>query len=164
MGSLSIWHWLLFLGIVWLLWRVLRRSRRSSPPRADSGATYAAPGGAIAKIRGNGRFEVDVVGESFYTDSFIELARRHRPARDDDEAFGDATLTLEDDNPHDKNAVAVHIEGLQVGHLSRAMAADFRDAIRRDGLQQHRQFAVAARLYWGGSEALQSVTIDLPQA
>ena len=166
MGSFSIWHWLIFFGIAWLLWRTLRRATRAkgAHPAAERAARYAAPGGSIAKIRGNGRYEVDVVGESFYADSFTELARRHRPEHNDDESFGDAVLTLEDDNPHDKNAVAVHIEGLQVGYLSREMAADFRQAIQRDGLQHHRQFAAAARLYWGGEEALQSVTIDLPQA
>jgi hypothetical protein len=166
MGSFSIWHWLILFGIVWLLWRIFRRGTRDTAPSrpVDRPATHPAPGDSIAKIRGNGRYEVDVVGESFYAASFAELARRHHPEHNDDESFGDAVLTLEEGNPHDKNAVAVHIEGLQVGYLSRAMAADFRKAIRRDGLQKHRQFAVSARLYWGGAEELQSVTIDLPQA
>ena len=135
-----------------------------SKSKGKATSTVPALGGGIAKIRGNGRFEVDVVGESFYKDSFVELARRHKPTNADSESFGDAVLSLDDKNPHDRNAVAVHIEGLQVGHLSRSMAVDFRKAIARDGLQQHRQFAVAARLYWGGDEGLRSVSLDLPQA
>lgn len=157
---MSIWGWLVIVLVAAIVWRLLTRRA----PASDQAGTVAAPGGVIAKIRGNGRFEVDVVGESFYAENFETLARRHKPTDNEDESFGDAVLTLDDHNPHDAQAVAVFIEGLQVGHLSRDMARDFRAALKRDGLQQHRQFAVAARLYWGGDERHFSVTLDLPQA
>lgn len=139
---------------------VLSRIRRSRGNAAHSGSTYAAPGGAIPKIKGSGKFQVDVVGESFYAASFAELARRHPPVDEDSESFGDAVLTLDDDNPHDPKAVSVSIEGLQVGNLDRQMARDFRDAIARDGLAKYKRFAVSAQLYWGGEEGLRSVRID----
>lgn len=148
--------------IIALAYIVLQRLGRSGA--ASSAPTHAGPGGRIAKIRGNGRFEVDVVGESHYADNFTTLAKRHKPGDKEDESFGDAVLTLEDTNPHDPKAVGVTLEGLQVGYLSREMARDFREAIKRDGLGKHRQFAVAARLYWGGDEGHFSVQLDIPQA
>jgi hypothetical protein len=39
-----------------------------------------------------------------------------------------AILTLENDNPYDRNAVRVDIDGLTVGHLSRSDARRFRAA------------------------------------
>jgi hypothetical protein len=141
----------------------LVRLRHSSKGKSAGGVPPAL-GAGFAKIRGNGKFEVEVVGESHYADSFDELERRHRPKSNEEEWFGDAILVLEDSNPHDRNAVAVKLEGLPVGYLSRSDAADFRGAIVRDGLKAHREFAVGARLYWGGVDGLRSVSVDLPQA
>lgn len=134
-------------------------------PASGSGSRMAVPGGgAIAHIRGHGRYDVDVVGESHYAASFATLAQRHKPDDTEDESFGDAVLTLEDTNPHDAQAVAVSLEGLPVGYLSRDMARDFRQAIARAGLGKHRRFAVGARLYWGGDDGIFSVQLDLPLA
>jgi hypothetical protein len=69
-------------------------------------------------IEGPGTFAVDVVGESQYQD-VLEAAASH----------GDivrATLILEDSNPHDDQAVAVHIDGRRAGYLSRANARLYR--------------------------------------
>ena len=40
-----------------------------------------------------------------------------------------AVLVPEDDNPYDPNAVAVWIDGLQVGHLSRESAQRYRPGL-----------------------------------
>lgn len=146
---------LLVVGIVWFATRSRGRGKPAAPSR---------PSGDPPRIRGPGRYEVEVVGESYHRDSFEALRRKHQPDDPDGESFGDAVLTLEDENPHDSQAVAVHLEGYPVGHLSRAMARDFRTAVRRDGLTQYKQFAVGARLYWGGEDRIYSVSIDLPQA
>jgi hypothetical protein len=141
MGSFSVWHWLILGAIVLWIWvTFFRKSQRSpaTPPAARGGAT-------IAKIRGNGRFDTEVVGESHYAESF------------------DAVLKLEANNPHDRNAVAVYLEGRQVGYLSRDMAQDFRQALLRDGLTGRDEYAVAARVYWGGEDRHHSVSLDLPQ-
>jgi hypothetical protein len=161
MSEFGITHWLIVAGIVWILWNILRRRPAKTNGRVSKST---GPDGGFPRIRGNGRYEVEVVGESHYDSSFEALRRRHKPADAEDESFGDALLTLESSNPHDPNAVAVHIEGLPVGYLSRAMARDFRQAIVRDGLQKYSQFAVGARLYWGGEDRLHSVQLDLPQA
>jgi hypothetical protein len=69
-------------------------------------------------IEGPGTFGVDVVGVSQYQ-RVLESAGEK----------GDivaATLVLEDSNPHDDQAVAVHIDGQRAGYLSRANARAYR--------------------------------------
>lgn len=150
---------LLILAILALVgWAFLTRNRATAPPNAE-GSTQRMP-----RISGPGIYAAEVVGESFYRTSFDALKRRHRPADDDDESFGDAILTLEDNNPHDPQAVSVELEGYQVGHLSRALAREFRQALKRDGFGQLKHVAVGARLYWGGEDGIYSVTLDLPEA
>jgi HIRAN domain len=74
---------------------------------------------------GNKRFDVKVVGESFYQENLFRLCgpaastMRQFPKR--------AVLALETNNPRDKNAVRVDIDGLTVGHLSREDAVWFRE-------------------------------------
>jgi len=148
-----------FLVIAWLVWKSW-----TYPPRNLSPDSHAiGPADTLPKIRGNGRFSVEVVGESFHADSFNALIRQLRPDDLGGEWFGMATLTLDDGNAHDKNAVAVHILGRQVGHLGRDFAVEFRNALKRDGLQKFQEFGVDARLYWGGDDARHSVSLDLPE-
>jgi hypothetical protein len=70
------------------------------------------------EIEGPGTFAVDVVGVAQYQDVLAAAA----------EAGGavDATLVLEDSNPYDDQAVAVHIGGRRAGYLSRANARLYR--------------------------------------
>ncbi len=68
--------------------------------------------------------ECDIVGESYYQDSIKSLAGpngeyvRNKKYQ--------AFLMLEDDNPHDSQAVRVDIEGMTVGYLGRDDARSFR--------------------------------------
>lgn len=72
---------------------------------------------------------LEVVGESFHLDNLWQIVGGRpsmairRPIQ--------AALVPELYNPYDENAVAVRIDGLQVGHLSRQDALDY-----RPGLQQ----------------------------
>jgi len=72
----------------------------------------------------NGNFDFEVVGESYYQAHLNALVAS---------AYGEwvevhhiATLLPEDNNPHDDKAVSVHINGKQVGYLSREDARSFR--------------------------------------
>lgn len=152
---MSGWQWLGLIALTAVLWLFLRSVRRSS---------RVAPDGTVARIRGNGRYQAEVVGESYNAAAFETLIERHRVDDLDAEWFGDAMLRLEDANPHDKNAVAVFVEGLQVGHLSRSMAVEFRHAVAQAGFADRHEFAVGARVYWGGQRSRHSVSLDLPQA
>jgi len=73
---------------------------------------------------GNKDFRIHVVGESFYEDNLYNLCG---PATSEMRQFLKmAVLTLEANNPKDRNAVRVEIEGAIVGHLSREDAIWFR--------------------------------------
>ena len=143
-------------GLGLLAWALSSKGNRQPQARNTPPA-----GPRVPRIGGNGRYSVDVVGESHHRASFEALLGSL--AYTDDERFGDALLQLQDDNPHDAQAVAVYVDGRQVGHLSRQMARDFRKALQRDGFGQLRQVAVGCRIYGGGEEGLFSVTLDLPE-
>ncbi len=85
----------------------------ATPPPAPHGETVLLPGG----------YRVDVAGESYYEDALEEVCG----GRSSDGAYLTcvAELVPEPDNPYDANAVAVHIDGLQVGQLPRKVASSF---------------------------------------
>ena len=94
--------------------RILRSLPGGGPP-SEAGTLW---------LVGNGRFTVDVVGESNYQDSLEQVAGGRK--RQGVDVRVTARLRLEDDNPHDPQAVAVEIDGRKVGYLSRADARLFR--------------------------------------
>jgi hypothetical protein len=69
-------------------------------------------------IDGPGAFAVDVVGVSQY--------QRVLEGAAEEGAVREATLILEDSNPYDDQAVAVHLDGQRAGYLSRANARLYR--------------------------------------
>lgn len=69
-------------------------------------------------------FDLEVVGESFYQPQLSALVGS--TGGDWVEVPRVATLVPEDDNTHDKNAVAIYIGSMQVGYLSRDDAQSFR--------------------------------------
>ena len=79
------------------------------------------------ELDGPGTFAVDVVGVSQYQ-RVLEAAAEE----------GDvvATLVLEDSNPYDDQAVAVHIDGERAGYLSRANARAYRADLAAAGTPQ----------------------------
>jgi hypothetical protein len=81
-----------------------------------------------------GSDDLEVVAESYYQENLWRLVGPRWP--------GDrvrhpvyAVLFAEDDNPRDANAVAVWVQGLKVGHLSRANARRYRPGLL--SLQRH---------------------------
>lgn len=69
-------------------------------------------------------FPVQVMGESFHEAGFRALFGAKR--KNGVEAIADAELRPEPDNPKDKDAVLVLIDGQAVGYLSRANAQKFK--------------------------------------
>jgi hypothetical protein len=65
-----------------------------------------------------------VVGESYYQDALRSLARLCVPGIDGRPSFP-ATLVPEPDNPHDRNAIAVHGATGKIGHLPREDAVRY---------------------------------------
>lgn len=71
-----------------------------------------------------GTTEVHVVGETFHEDAIRALHLGAQPGRD-----LKGMLAPEPDNPHDRNAVAVCMEGRQVGHLAASVAKQVQPAL-----------------------------------
>ena len=101
----------------------------------------------IPSIKGPGHFNINVAGESFYTGSFAAICGSRN--EDGVEMEVRARLTLQDDNPHDRLAVKVEIQGHPVGHLSRDGARAFRRTVRYGKLSEYEVFECAALIRGG---------------
>lgn len=112
----------------------------------------------VPTITGDGRFACEVVGESYRQDSLERLGAEARRQRCD---WVPAMLVLEDDNPHDAQAVRVEIAGLHVGYLSRAQAPQFREAVQATAFPKEKSFQCKAVLRGGGDKAW-GVWLDIP--
>ena len=110
-------------------------------------------------IEGPGTFAVDVVGVSQYQDVIEAAAEAGALVR--------AALMLEDDNPHDDQAVAVHINGRRAGYLSRANARLYRADLAAAG-QPDLTVRCKAKIVGGfetarGERAHFGLKLDLPK-
>jgi hypothetical protein len=118
--------WFLFLLAVtfaaWIVYDRLFPDRHA--PRTFTARTEG-------NIRGDGSFDFEVVGESHYQANLERIAGPRK--KDGKQLLTTATLLLDDDNPHDKNAVKVYIDSLPVGHLPRDVARTWRARLRKSG-------------------------------
>ena len=82
----------------------------------------------------DGTEDLEVVGESYYQENLWRLVGPHRP---DERVRSEASAVLvaEYGNPYDPNAVAIWVQRLIVGHLSRENARRYRPGLLR--LQEH---------------------------
>jgi len=101
----------------YIAWRTLRQRGGSSTVRTEG------------QIQGPGKFACEVVGESKYQEHLEKIAggRSENSAK----LRKRAILALEDDNPHDANAVCVRIDGLRVGYLPRRFAKSYREQLTK---------------------------------
>lgn len=108
-------------------------------------------GGALGEpdtlwILGDGRYRIDVVGESNYQDALEQAVGGRKPKGVNQTVT--AELELENDNPYDSNAVAVLIDGAKVGYLSRSNAQLFREEAG-DQLESARRILCRGRVRGG---------------
>ena len=106
MGSFSLFHWLVVGVIGFIAYLILRPKPRSSA------------------MSGPGNFALDIVGESHYQDALGAIAGSK--TEDGVSVRCEATLVLDNANPHDKKAVRVDIARRTVGYLSRENARRYR--------------------------------------
>jgi hypothetical protein len=101
------------------------RAVRESTSRTEQRPDWMRDGAKAALLEGDRALEV--VGESFFQDNLWRLAavRRGEPVRMEITAV----LVAEDGNPYDSNAIAVWIDGLEIGHLSRESACAYRPGL-----------------------------------
>jgi hypothetical protein len=128
--------------------------RSQQPPRSVS----------QAEIPGPGSFAVEVVGESHYQDALARICGG--VSEDGAEVYKTAVLVLEDENPHDGQAVRVEIDELLVGHLSRKNAREYRGMLAANG---HPTITASCRAVirggWDrgdGDRGMFGVRLDLP--
>jgi hypothetical protein len=105
---------------------------------------------------------VSVVGTSHYQPALAEITGRKR----DEEIRFETTATLvpEPDNPHDANAIGVHVANRLVGYLSRDENPRWQEVVKM--LADHGQLAaaeamIAGRAPGGGTSNL-GVFLRLP--
>jgi hypothetical protein len=94
-----------------------------------------------------GAVDLEVVGESYHQDELRALVPN---TRDRIRVPQHAILVPESGNPHDKDAVAVWVGGLLVGHLGRGDAAELRPGIISLVEQTGQAVAVDAVIVGGG--------------
>lgn len=98
-----------------------------TPPPNRSGPvsprqTMPVSSDSVVALEGDGSYSFDIVGESHYQD---ELKRIAGPKQEKGKALEcEALIIHEPDNPHDRNACAVMIDGRKVGYLSKEDAKD----------------------------------------
>lgn len=97
----------------------------------------------------DGGEDLEVVGESFYQDNLWHLAGA-QPGKERVRKDIYAVLVAEDDNPYDSNAVAVWIDGLKVGHLSRENAQRYRSGLLAQQEARGMPIALAGVIVGGG--------------
>ena len=97
----------------------------------------------------DGNEDLEVVGESYYQENLWRLVSPHRRGeRVRSDVY--AVLVAENDNPHDPNAVAVWVQGLKVGHLSRANARRYRPGPLRLENRYGQPIALEGEIVGGG--------------
>ena len=99
--------------------------------QSESPTQILPPGYDSVTIKGNGKYQLEVVGESYYQDALEEICG---PRTDEGvEKATIATIVWEDDNPKDNLAVRIDIEGKTVGYLSRPYARLVRETVAEAG-------------------------------
>jgi hypothetical protein len=97
----------------------------------------------------DGNEDLEVVGESYYQENLWRLVSPHRRGeRVRSDIY--ALLVAENDNPHDAKAVAVWVQGLKVGHLSRANARRYRPGLLRLEDRYGQPIALEGEIVGGG--------------
>ena len=112
--------WLLVLiAIAYVTWHAVRGSART------------ASSGPLGHLAGPGTFQIEVVGESHYQRTLESICGGR--SEDGANKIAQATVILEDDNPHDNRAVRVDIDGQTVGYLPRESARVYRRKLKEAG-------------------------------
>lgn len=112
------------------------------------------------RIDGDGEYDLDVVGESYYQDALVGIAGPH--TEDGRRVKVGAMLYLEPNNPHDGNAIRVEINGATVGHVSRELAPELRRELAKYGARSGHRVGVDAIIVGGRIGESYGVWLDVP--
>mgnify|MGYP003589552584 CR=1 FL=1 len=100
---------------------------------------------------------MDIVGESHRIDALHQIIRARMGGRlpQRGELVAEARLVREPDNPVDSEAVAVYIDGLQVGYIPKGKTGMIRDAF-----VQGQAWADGRRRWWRRSAEVKWLTVE----
>lgn len=157
---------LLLLAISRLFKGGRQERTRQGTPRLQSkhGVPSVLPSYPSVLLPGSGRYSSDVVGESNYQEAFQRVCGE--PTYEGVDEFVVASLLREPENPYDRNAISVWVDGMRVGYLSKQKALKFRDLV--DGIHKQDQVPTCnanIRGGWENSEGRQGlygIWLDLP--
>lgn len=140
--------------------------RKTAPPPPPKGKRLNAPSPVelpplTGVIRGTRGFDFHVVGESHYQPALRKI-RNSTDMKYDNEH--QAFIVTEPDNPYDRNACAVYIQGMKVGFLPREAAAEFVRQMRQAyGVTGVMNLECKAKLIGGyGDKKHLGVMLNLP--
>jgi len=133
---------------------------------------YAGNDRLRCQVQGNRLFALEVVGETYHHDSLERILLKRvdgMSMREDGSLIADiecpAILESMPDNPHDENAIAVRIDGLRIGYLSRRVANALSDQIRRFGYRiiEIQCIALIKAYMYDDGESTFSVQLDMEE-
>jgi hypothetical protein len=105
---------------------------------------------------GNGSFDFEVVGESFYKPNFLAL-QRNLGLEDGQDFDDEACLIADPGNLHLASAVAVFVSGLKLGYLPEDRSASVYSFLLQNG-----GFAKAdAAIYFSSGDGQNSIWLDV---
>jgi len=128
------WQLFWFLVMVYIVWLCIKPKKNKRRDIDNEPITRQSVEVADFRWSNDGDFDVEVVGESFYQDNLKALVGKHKASGC--RVYGTGVLCPEENNPYDKQAVAVYVKtdedqpGRQVGHLSRQNARQFRRRLK----------------------------------
>lgn len=169
MNSLPIGLWVaIAVAAAVAMFVAVRRSSTkpgAAPPRSEGPRVVQAPRAANPAPHhweSTGDFAFSVVGESHYQAALKAIAGEHGKKKARVECV--ARLVPEDQNRHDNKAVAVSVDGAQVGNLRREDARSFRRRLGQKGLGGQATFCNAVVLgggEWRGEARMYGIQLDL---
>lgn len=114
-----------------LLLKTKPKAPEWQPKGKPAGGSYTPlpDGEPVHRWSDEGRFQLEVLGESRYQDTIRELAGEHGDTSAN--AIHPALLLPDDHNPYEDKAVAVFLSGRMVGYLAPNDAIAFRDRLAR---------------------------------
>lgn len=127
-------------------WLTRLKSRQGSAAPTDHGGPVAT---RVPAVLLGGDDDLEVVGESFYQDALWALSGAS-PGGDRTRVEIIAVLVPEPTNPHDSNAIGIHIEGRLVGYLARQTAQEYFPGLRRVMAERGRYIALNGVIVGGG--------------
>lgn len=144
---------------------------KGGPPKAmplplekPAGGSYTPlpSGEPVHHWSDEGRFQMEVLGESRYFETIKELAGEHGEANAD--ARHPAQLMPDDANPYEDKAVAVFLSGEMVGYLAPKDALAFRQRLERKeiaGQLTSCDAVVRGGGMWEGKHLAYTVLLDI---